>query len=157
MASAAPEPTERLAAIALAGGRIAIGAGLWVAPRPTLRALGFAEPDAQALTVARIAGTRDLVLGAWQTTTLGDRERLARATAAVAACDAGDALAFALALGAGNGGRGCAAWRARCRPPPSRWAWRGRSGDPRGVRPHEWTTLRGSEPVRWGRKKSKCL
>jgi len=102
MASAAPEPTERVAAIALAGGRIAIGAGLWVAPRPTLRALGFAEPDAQALTVARIAGTRDLVLGAWQTTTLGDRERLARATVAAAACDAGDALAFALALGAGE-------------------------------------------------------
>jgi hypothetical protein len=100
--SAPPDPAERLVAVVLAGGRIAIGTGLWVAPRLTLRALGFSEPDAQALAVARIAGTRDLVLGTWQATTLGDRDRLARATVAVAACDAGDALTFALALGAGE-------------------------------------------------------
>jgi hypothetical protein len=78
---------------------VAIGAGLWLAPRLTLRALGFSEPHAQALAVARIAGTRDLVLGAWQLTTLGDRDRLGRATVAVAACDAGDAAAFGLLLG----------------------------------------------------------
>jgi hypothetical protein len=90
---------ERFLAAALAGGRIAIGAGLWLAPVLTLRALGFSQPDERAVAVARIAGTRDLVLGAWQASALGDRAELARATAAVAACDAGDSLAFALLLG----------------------------------------------------------
>jgi len=97
-----PTTTERLAAMALAGGRLAIGAGIWLAPRPTLRALGFAEPASQTMTLARIAGTRDLVLGGWQLASISDPERLGGATRAVAACDAGDALAFALLLAAGE-------------------------------------------------------
>jgi hypothetical protein len=99
VAESAPTSAERLPAVALAGGRLAIGAGLWVGPRFTLRALGFSEPDTQGVAVARIAGTRDLVLGAWQLSTLGDRDRLARATVAVAACDAGDVVTFGLLLG----------------------------------------------------------
>lgn len=93
-----PGDLERTAAAGLAAGRIALGAGLWLAPGLTLRALGFSEPDDRTVAVARIAGTRDMVLGAWQATTLGDRDRLARATVAVATCDAGDSLAFALLL-----------------------------------------------------------
>jgi hypothetical protein len=42
------------------------------------------------------------VLGAWQARALGDRARLRRATLAVAACDAGDALAFAIAARRGS-------------------------------------------------------
>ncbi len=102
---------ERALAVALAAGRIAIGAGIWVAPRPTLRALGFGEVSPSALTLARIAGSRDVALGAWQLASLNDRERLAQASLAVAACDAGDSLAFGLALGAGQtrtGARGLA-------------------------------------------------
>ena len=96
------EPSERALAAGLAAGRLAIGAGIWLAPRLSLRALGVTEPSAQALTLARIAGARDLALGAWQLRSLGDRGELARATFAVAACDAGDSLAFALALGSGE-------------------------------------------------------
>jgi hypothetical protein len=94
-----PQDIERAAALGLAAGRIAIGAGLWLAPELTLRALGFSEADDRVVAVARIAGTRDIVLGAWQATTLGSRDRLGRATVAVTACDAGDSLAFALLLG----------------------------------------------------------
>lgn len=93
-----PEPLERLAAGGLAVGRLAIGAGLWLAPRRSLRALGYADADGRALAVARIGATRDLVLGVWQLRSLGDRRELARATRAVAVADAGDALAFALVL-----------------------------------------------------------
>lgn len=96
---------ERRLAIGLGCGRIAIGAGLWLAPGVAARALGFGELDSRALALGRIAATRDLILGAWQLSALGDRERLAQATAAVAACDAGDTLTFALALRGGGEGR----------------------------------------------------
>ena len=94
----AVEGTERFLALNLAAGRIAIGTGLWAAPRLVTRVLGFPEPDETALAVSRIAATRDLVLGVLQLAALGDRKRLATMTAAVAVCDAGDAAAFALAL-----------------------------------------------------------
>ncbi len=98
-----PAQRERLLAMGLAGGRLAIGAAIWLAPGPAFKALGLDSPStAQALAIARIAGTRDLVLGAWQASSLGDRRRLAAATTAVAVCDAGDALAFALLLAAGE-------------------------------------------------------
>lgn len=91
----------------LAGGRLAIGAGIWLAPKPTLNALGLGELDGVALTMARIAATRDLALGAWMATAARDRPALAGPTAAVAACDAGDTLAFALlALRGGYVGAG---------------------------------------------------
>jgi len=103
---------ERAAALALAVGRLAIGAGIWAAPRTTMRVLGLEQPGADGLAVARIAGTRDLILGSWQLRAVGDRERLRRATWAAAACDAGDALTFALLLRGGRarpGLRGVAA------------------------------------------------
>ncbi len=90
---------ERLAAAGLATGRIAIGAGLWLAPRASAGALGFERLDPAGIAVARIAATRDLVLGAAQLAALQERERLQRATVGAAVADAGDALTFALALG----------------------------------------------------------
>lgn len=89
----------------LAAGRLAIGAGLWLAPRTTARALGFEQLSPAGLALARIAASRDLVLGVWQLSSLGDRERLRRATIGVAAADAGDALTFALALRGDGEGR----------------------------------------------------
>ena len=90
--------SERLLAIGLASGRLAIGVGLWATPGLAAKALGFGELDSRALALARIAASRDLVLGAWQLASLDDPERLRTATIAVAAADAGDALTFALAL-----------------------------------------------------------
>lgn len=89
-----PDPAERLVALGLGGGRIAIGVGLWAAPRLTLRALGFQPMDGGALAVARIAGSRDIALGVLVLAGMGDRRALRRPVAAATACDAGDALAF---------------------------------------------------------------
>jgi hypothetical protein len=89
---------ERLLALGLAGGRMAIGAGLWIAPALSARALGFDRLDSTAVALARVAATRDLALGAWQLATVEDRRALRRASATVAAVDAADALTFALAL-----------------------------------------------------------
>ncbi len=89
---------DRLVAIGLAAGRLSIGAGLWIAPRHAGRALGFDTLEGSGLALARIAASRDLVLGAWQLGALGDRRALRRATVGVAAADAGDAATFALAL-----------------------------------------------------------
>lgn len=96
--STRPGRFQRLTGGGLAAGRLAIGAGLWLAPRLSLRALGFAEADERVLAVARIGATRDLVLAVWQLRSLDDREELLRVTRAVVVADAGDALAFALAL-----------------------------------------------------------
>jgi hypothetical protein len=92
------DPTDRLLTNGLAAGRIAIGAGLWLAPRLSARALGFREVDDRLLAIGRLAATRDLALGAWQLAARSDREALRKVTATVAAVDAADAFTFALAL-----------------------------------------------------------
>ncbi len=91
------DPLGRDAALAIAAGRIGIGVGALLAPRPALRALGFPPTGAEADSLARIAGSRDIALGLLAFAAREDREAL-RATALVAAAvDAADALAFALA------------------------------------------------------------
>jgi hypothetical protein len=100
-ANAPPAGLATLAA-ALAGGRVAIGAGLWLAPQLASRALGFGRLDARSLALARIAASRDLVLGVWGVSALGDPAALRRAATAAAVADAGDAVAFALLLGSGE-------------------------------------------------------
>lgn len=98
--------------LASAAGRIAIGIGMLAAPGPALRALGFAEVTPATVAVGRIAGVRDLVLGAVTLTAMRDSGRLRTATFANAVADAGDALAFGAALGSTErsaGARGIAA------------------------------------------------
>ena len=76
-------------------------------------ALGFVRVDATALALARIAATRDLVLGAWQLAASADERERRRASLACAVSDGGDAVAFWLALKEGSaqeaGRRGLAA------------------------------------------------
>lgn len=96
---------------ALSGlGRIAIGVGLAVAPGRALAALGFRSPRPDTVTVARIAGGRDIVLGIVTLAALGDRDRLLAANLANAGVDAGDALICASDLtGRSHGNREAAA------------------------------------------------
>jgi predicted hotdog family 3-hydroxylacyl-ACP dehydratase len=79
-------------------GRIAIGVGMLAAPELALRALGFSEVNAATIAVSRIAGVRDLVLGAVTLAAIEDPGRLRAATIANAVADAGDTGAFALAI-----------------------------------------------------------
>jgi hypothetical protein len=101
-----PTPTDaadvRLLSTVSGAGRVAIGLGLAVAPRLALGALGFSDRGPAAVAVARIAGGRDIVLGAATLLALGDAERLRAASLANAAVDAGDALTFASALASGD-------------------------------------------------------
>jgi hypothetical protein len=95
------EAGERLLAAALGGGRVVIGAAIWLAPSRAAQALGFGTIDSKALALGRVAATRDLVLGAGQLGSLARPAELRRATLAAALSDAGDTVAFALAIRAG--------------------------------------------------------
>jgi hypothetical protein len=119
----APDRVLRLAASGLAIGRLAIGAGLWLAPDRVARALGFSGLDHRGLALARIAATRDLVLGAWQLGSVGEAAELRRASAAVAVADAGGALAFALLLRVGDERRAAVRGVAGALPAALAGAW----------------------------------
>jgi hypothetical protein len=93
---------ERLVAAALAAGRIAIGAGIWAAPGLTAKALGMKAWNGEALAVARIAATRDVILGAWLGSEIRDGGKPLTPASALFACDAGDTLAFALLAARGG-------------------------------------------------------
>jgi hypothetical protein len=60
--------------------------------------LGFGSPTEDAVTIARIAGARDIVLAIATLTSLEDPRRLRSASVANAGADGGDALSFALSL-----------------------------------------------------------
>jgi hypothetical protein len=93
-------------------GRVAFGLAMMAAPEPALGALGFREVTPATVTVTRVAGIRDLVLGVVTLAALDDLERLRSATLANATADAGDTLAFMGALARGErdaGLRGLAA------------------------------------------------
>jgi hypothetical protein len=105
-------PPVRALSAALALGRVGIGAGLILAPRAALSALGFSDQTEGTVAASRLAGIRDIVLGMTTLSVLDDPERLRAANLANAFADAGDVLTFALALRAGEtaaGTRGIAA------------------------------------------------
>jgi hypothetical protein len=95
---AGPDPSARGLAIAIAGGRLAIGFGAAFATRRALALLGFERPAGATVALARLAGGRDLALGAHALAASGDPRRLREAVIIGALVDAGDAAAFAAAL-----------------------------------------------------------
>jgi hypothetical protein len=92
-----PDPLARAAVLGIAAGRTAIGVGALLATRPALKALGFEAADTSTRALARIAGSRDIALGLLTIAARDDRARLREATAAAAAVDLGDAIAFTIA------------------------------------------------------------
>jgi hypothetical protein len=93
------DPTGRQLALAIAVGRIAIGAGALFATRPALGLLGFAEAGVTGRALAKLVGGRDIALGALVLAAREDANALRMATLAGAAVDAADAVAFGLAIG----------------------------------------------------------
>jgi Domain of unknown function (DUF4267) len=111
-AAAVDAPDVRGWSLASGLGRVAFGLAMLGAPEWALRALGFGEPSSATVTVTRLAGGRDLVLGLVTLAGLRDRDSLRVATLANALADAGDTVAFGLALGTEErsaGSRGIAA------------------------------------------------
>ena len=93
-----PDELARAMVLAVAAGRIVIGAGAFFATRRALSVLGFEQPSGAAVALARLAGGRDIALGVEALRAGSDRERLREAATIGAFVDAGDALAFATAL-----------------------------------------------------------
>ena len=89
---------DALLALGLAGGRLVIGAGIWVAPDRALAALGFDASHPAIRTVGRLTATRDLATGLLALSSRGDPAATRRVVLMNAAIDAGDTLAFGLAL-----------------------------------------------------------
>ncbi len=77
---------------------MAIGLGIWLAPRHAMAALGFDGDNPQVLALARLAGTRDLALGTVAVASADDPELAPKILALNAAVDAGDAVTFAIPL-----------------------------------------------------------
>jgi hypothetical protein len=92
-----PDPLARTAVLGIAAGRVTIGVGALLATRPALKVLGFEAADTQARALARIAGGRDIALGLLAFAARDDRAALREASAAAAAVDLGDAIAFGIA------------------------------------------------------------
>ncbi len=101
--SAPVDPLARAGAGFLALGRIGLGVGIVAFTRPALRALGFPEPDGSSLTLARLAGGRDIAMGIHGWISRDDPGELRRSVLLGAAVDAGDALAFSAALAGREG------------------------------------------------------
>jgi hypothetical protein len=85
--------------VAIATGRIVIGGAVLLATRPGLRALGFPDTDASGHALARLAGGRDLALGALALLARDDPRALRAVTLATVGVDAADALTLGLAGG----------------------------------------------------------
>ncbi len=98
-AGALDAPDVRAWSLVSGLGRVGLGIAMLTAPEPALRVMGFKAVSPATVAVTRLAGGRDLVLGAVTMAALGDRDRLRSATLANAAADAGDTLAFGIALG----------------------------------------------------------
>jgi hypothetical protein len=86
------DPRAQRVALQISGSRIAIGAGALLATRPALKLLGFGEPEATGLALARLAGGRDIALGALTVAARDDAQRLRTLLLVSSACDIADAV-----------------------------------------------------------------
>jgi hypothetical protein len=91
------DPLGRRAALALGAARTSLGVGALFLTRPTLKALLFGETDAVGRALAKLAGGRDLALGAMILAAHDDAVTLRALVLAAAVLDAADAVSLGLA------------------------------------------------------------
>jgi len=84
-------------ALTLGAGRLGLGIGALFVTQPTLKALLFGETDAVGRALAKLAGGRDLALGAMTLAARDDAASLRALTLGAAILDAADCFALALA------------------------------------------------------------
>jgi hypothetical protein len=92
------EGAARTLAALLGWARIGVGASVWTAPRGSMLVLGFDPGNPQVMALARLAGTRDIALGAAAAASAGDPLAATTITRVNAIVDGFDALAFGIAL-----------------------------------------------------------
>jgi len=88
------DTTARRVALGVGAGRVALGAGIFFATQPALRAMRFGATNASGEAVAKLGGGRDLVLGALTLAARDDREALRAALLISGTCDLADAVAM---------------------------------------------------------------
>jgi len=91
------DPRARQGALQIGGSRVALGAAIFLATRPVLRAMRFPEPGPTGVALAKLGGGRDIAIGALTLAALGDAERLRTVMLVSNLCDLADAAAFAFA------------------------------------------------------------
>ena len=91
------DPQGRQLALVLGAARLGLGVGALFATRPLLKILLFGKTDAVGESLGKVAGARDLTLGALTLAARDDAATLRRLTLTAAALDAADAVAFGLA------------------------------------------------------------
>lgn len=82
----------RQVALQIGASRVAIGLGAMFATRPALKALGFGHPEATGIALGRLAGGRDIALGALTLAARDDTQRLRTLLLVSSACDLADAV-----------------------------------------------------------------
>lgn len=92
------DPKARQVALQIGGSRVALGASIFLATRPVLRAMRFPEPGPTGVALAKLGGGRDIAIGALTLASLGDADRLRTMLLASSLCDLADAAAFAFAI-----------------------------------------------------------
>lgn len=92
------DPIGRVAAVGIATGRALLGVAIFGRPNQALGQLGFGAPTPAMVTIARLAGGRDIALGMHGLANANERGRLREAVAIGALVDAGDAIAFGALL-----------------------------------------------------------
>jgi hypothetical protein len=119
-------PRARRVGIGLSAARVGLGVGTLLATRPALRALGFKNAGEGGEALARLAGGRDLALGALALASRNDPATFRSLILAAAALDAADAFTLGLSIPnpetrpAGIGGLVSGAGAALA----GLWAWR---------------------------------
>jgi hypothetical protein len=87
----------RRVALQIGGSRVALGAAIFLATRPVLRAMRFPEPGPTGVALAKLGGGRDVAIGALTLASLSNPEQLRTVMLASNLCDLADAAAFAFA------------------------------------------------------------
>lgn len=90
------DPLARQVALQIGGSRVAIGVGALFATRPALKLLGFGNPEATGLALAKLAGGRDIAVGALTLAARDDAQRLRTLLLVSSACDIADAVGLGL-------------------------------------------------------------
>jgi hypothetical protein len=84
-------------ALQIGASRMLVGVGALFATRPALRLLGFGQPEQTGMALAKLAGGRDLALGALTVAARDDRAKLRMLIFVSSVLDAADALALGVA------------------------------------------------------------
>src|SRR3954470_24448318 len=91
------DPKARRVAMQIGGSRVALGAAIFLATRPVLRAMRFPEPGPTGVALAKLGGGRDIAIGTLTLSALSDADRLRTVMLVSNLCDLADAAAFAAA------------------------------------------------------------